>query len=208
MIPDSLPVISAGKHSSASEGACVMEYVSMLAGEPFSDTPSCTHPALARAAQTANDRLPDGERHLMVSRINRLFGTNSAVGAESRRVSVGLAQFAAAHAARSANAADNAAAADDASYAAAYAAYAYAYASRAAAGAADAAADAYAAANAAYAAAYAADACSAANAHAAEAKLAFLDELLDEYDRLTGRTAVEDVEARLPALACKVGAGG
>jgi len=29
MIPDSLPVISAGKHSSASEGACVMEYVSI-----------------------------------------------------------------------------------------------------------------------------------------------------------------------------------
>src|SRR5258708_2340208 len=98
MIPDSLPVISAGSHKSAAEGACVMEYVSMLAGEAFSDYPACTHRALARAAQIANDGLPDDRRHEMVSRINRLFGTNDAEGGEAKRISVGLAKFSAAHA--------------------------------------------------------------------------------------------------------------
>jgi hypothetical protein len=201
VIPDSLPVISAGSHKSAAEGACVMEYVSMLAGEAFSDYPTCTHRALARAAQGANDNLPDDRRHEMVSRINRLFGTNDAEGAEAKRISVGLAKFSAAHAKKSAegtkgaaaDAADAyaAAAADAATYAAAYA---YAAAADAfAAAAADAAADA-----AAYAAAYA-DA-------RASARLAFLDDLLGEYDRLTGRTSVESISDNISSVACKVGA--
>src|SRR5690606_21964817 len=58
-----------------SEGACVMEYVSLLAGEDFSDSPECTHPLLASAARVVNDYLPDNERHLLVPLIGRLFGT-------------------------------------------------------------------------------------------------------------------------------------
>ena len=52
-----------------------MEMVSYLAGEEWSDSPACTHPVLARAAQVVNDRLPDSERHLLVPLIGRLFGT-------------------------------------------------------------------------------------------------------------------------------------
>ena len=74
-IPDYMPVLSAGEHSSPSEGACVMEYVSLLAGEPWSDTPACTYPPLAKAAQIVNDWLLDSERHRLVPLIGRLFGT-------------------------------------------------------------------------------------------------------------------------------------
>src|SRR6266436_2005000 len=95
MIPDFLPTVSTGSHRSPEDGACVMEYVSMLAGEPFSDHPQCTHPVLAAVARMANDALPDDRRHEMISRINRLFGTNSAEGEDAQALSVQLAVFAA-----------------------------------------------------------------------------------------------------------------
>ena len=72
---DYMPVLSSGVHDDPSQGACVMEYVSLLAGEPWSDTPACTHPVLARAAQVVNDELDDSERHQLVPLIGRLFGT-------------------------------------------------------------------------------------------------------------------------------------
>ena len=74
-VPDLMPVLSKGSHASPADGACVMEMVSYLAGEEWSDSPACTHPVLARAAQVVNDRLPDSERHLLVPLIGRLFGT-------------------------------------------------------------------------------------------------------------------------------------
>lgn len=57
--PDRLPSLSPGRHRRASDGACVMEYVSVLAGEKFSDRPRCTHPALALLARLVNDRIDD-----------------------------------------------------------------------------------------------------------------------------------------------------
>lgn len=77
--PDFLPTLSSGAHGPGSGRACVMEYVSLLAGEKWSDMPSCTHPALARAAQRVNDSLPDEHRHLLVPLIGRLFGTNKPI---------------------------------------------------------------------------------------------------------------------------------
>jgi len=47
--PDFLPVLSHGSHTSPKEGACVMEYVSVLAGEPWTDRPACTHPGQRRS---------------------------------------------------------------------------------------------------------------------------------------------------------------
>jgi hypothetical protein len=109
---------------------------------------------------------------------------------------------AAAYAAAAADAAAYAAAAADA---AAYAAYAAAYAAAAAAYAAAAAAAADAAAYAAYAAAYAAYAAAAGGGRAwrdspDERKIAFLTELLDEHDRLTGHVAQEIESAQWEAL--------
>lgn len=58
-VPGSLPVLSRGRHERPERGACVMEYVSVLAGEPFSDTPRCSHAALATLARLVNDRIAD-----------------------------------------------------------------------------------------------------------------------------------------------------
>lgn len=72
--PD-LPLLSAGAHRCPSTGACLMECVSVVAGEPWSDRPSCTHPVLAAAARGANDGLPDEERQRLLALIPRLVGT-------------------------------------------------------------------------------------------------------------------------------------
>lgn len=74
--PDFMPVLSAGRHDSPAEGACVMEYVSVIAGEKFSDKPACTDEPLAMLAWAVNDSLDDSERHMMVPFITRLIGTS------------------------------------------------------------------------------------------------------------------------------------
>lgn len=73
--PDFLPTLSAGSHDAEHGEACVMEYVSLLAGEEWSDRPECTHPMLAHEARTTNDLLRDSDRSRLVPLIGRLFGT-------------------------------------------------------------------------------------------------------------------------------------
>ncbi|MEV7395920.1 hypothetical protein [Aeromicrobium sp. NPDC092404] len=74
-LPDALPTLSAGSHDAEHGEACVMEYVSLLAGEEWSDRPECTHPMLAHEARTTNDLLRDSDRGRLVPLIGRLFGT-------------------------------------------------------------------------------------------------------------------------------------
>lgn len=74
-IPDSLPSLAHGAHDAEAGEACVMEYVSLLAGEEWSDRPECTHPILAHEARTTNDLLLDHDRQRLVPLIGRLFGT-------------------------------------------------------------------------------------------------------------------------------------
>jgi hypothetical protein len=57
--PDLLPILSPGKHPSPRTGACFMELASLLAGEPWSDHPACTHPLLAAVARHVNDHTSD-----------------------------------------------------------------------------------------------------------------------------------------------------
>jgi len=61
-IPDALPVLSRGKHRSPRKGACFMEMASVLANEPWSDHPRCTHPLLAHLARLVNDHTSDQNR--------------------------------------------------------------------------------------------------------------------------------------------------
>ncbi|WP_375000278.1 hypothetical protein [Aeromicrobium sp. CTD01-1L150] len=75
-VPDALPTLSVGAHDSDSGEACVMEYVSVLAGEPWSDRPECTHPVLAHEARSANDLLDDADRPQLVQLVGRLFGAS------------------------------------------------------------------------------------------------------------------------------------
>lgn len=54
--PEFLPVLSQGSHDNPQKGACLMEYVSLLAGEPFSDTPICVDSFLAAIGRRVNDQ--------------------------------------------------------------------------------------------------------------------------------------------------------
>jgi hypothetical protein len=54
--------LSAGKHSSPQEGACVMELSSMLAGEQFTDHPACVCPVIGSFLRAYNDSVDDHRR--------------------------------------------------------------------------------------------------------------------------------------------------
>lgn len=72
--PDSLPVLSRGKHRSPRRGACFMEMASVLADEPWSDRPGCTHPLLADLARLVNDNTSDRNRSDLAMLIPSVIG--------------------------------------------------------------------------------------------------------------------------------------
>lgn len=79
LTPDQLEAIEldSGDHSSPSEGHCLLEVVSMFAGEVFTDQPKCVDPVLVMFGQRWNDLLPDKEsRRQLKQYIPRLVGTN------------------------------------------------------------------------------------------------------------------------------------
>src|SRR4051812_29372606 len=51
-----------GRHASPSEGACVMELASMLAGERFTDHPRAVCPVIATVLRAYNDGIDDERR--------------------------------------------------------------------------------------------------------------------------------------------------
>jgi hypothetical protein len=73
-IPDGLPILSRGRHRSPRRGACFMEIASLLAGERWSDHPSCTHPLLGRLARQVNDYTTDAGRRALVTLIPTVVG--------------------------------------------------------------------------------------------------------------------------------------
>jgi hypothetical protein len=73
-LPAALPVLSRGKHRSPRKGACFMEFASLLAGERWSDHPSCTHPLLAAVARHVNDYTSDAGRSRLVDLIPSVIG--------------------------------------------------------------------------------------------------------------------------------------
>lgn len=197
IIPDGLPSLARGPHGPNEGRGCVMEYVSLLAGEEWSDSPSCTHPVLAAAARCVNDQLLDWDRHLLVPLIPRLFGTSE--GSGDHRLNVALALWAAEYVAHldqtpggraevhrairlwldgKAAGAEVKATADYVAYAATDATY---YAVRAT--------------QSAFAAAATAAASAAYTANATADGVGLLSGLIDEYDRLTGRNQPEPLSA-------------
>jgi hypothetical protein len=70
-----LPELQAGSHLVPEDGACLMEYVAVLAGEPFSDHPRCTDPTLATLARLVNDACSDAGRPLLTAFAPELAGT-------------------------------------------------------------------------------------------------------------------------------------
>jgi hypothetical protein len=49
-------------HLHPADGMCLMEYVSLVAGAPFSDRPTCTSPLLGALARAVNDAMSDAGR--------------------------------------------------------------------------------------------------------------------------------------------------
>lgn len=72
-----MPILSAGRHRSAKQGACFMEYASYLAGERWSDHPACTHPLLAALARDVNDLTSEANRARLTPLIHRVVGLTS-----------------------------------------------------------------------------------------------------------------------------------
>jgi hypothetical protein len=73
-VPELVPTLSAGHHRSPRTGACFMEFASFLAGERWSDHPSCTDPTLATLARAVNDTVRDGRRGELIGDIPRVIG--------------------------------------------------------------------------------------------------------------------------------------
>src|SRR4051794_15390136 len=59
--------VARGAHSSPTVGTCLMELVSVIGGERFSDRPKCVHPTLATIARTVNDHVGDDSRQRLVT---------------------------------------------------------------------------------------------------------------------------------------------
>jgi hypothetical protein len=76
-LPDALPVLSRGRHRNPRKGACFMEFASFLAGERWSDHPSCTHPLLAALARRVNDLTSDAARPRLAPLIPSVIGLTS-----------------------------------------------------------------------------------------------------------------------------------
>jgi len=74
--PDVVPTLSRGKHRSPRSGACFMEFASYLAGEKWSDHPSCTHPVLASLARAVNDTTTNQGRSKLAILIPSVVGLN------------------------------------------------------------------------------------------------------------------------------------
>jgi hypothetical protein len=69
-----LPLLSRGKHRRPRNGACLMEYTSFLAGEKWSDHPSCTHPLLSELARQVNDFSSDDARQALLELVADMIG--------------------------------------------------------------------------------------------------------------------------------------
>ena len=81
-----LPPLSKGAHGHVDEGACVMEAVAYVAGEPWSDKPACACPVLGAFLRTWNDDLSDTDRdRLLRPLVRRLVGSRSTPEVEARR---------------------------------------------------------------------------------------------------------------------------
>lgn len=76
-IPEGMPSLAHGAHNPDEGKACVMEYVALLAGEVWTDSPECTNVLIASLARATNDAVPDKDRNtILVPLIPRLLAAN------------------------------------------------------------------------------------------------------------------------------------
>ena len=77
--------LGSGSHNPGSDVMCVMEAVAMLAGEDWTDHPSCASPVIGEFLRTWNDGLPDDERQQLKQYIPRLVNSKGADDQETER---------------------------------------------------------------------------------------------------------------------------
>jgi hypothetical protein len=77
--------LARGKHSSPDHGACVMELVSMLAGESFTDRPRSACPVIAAFLRSYNDAVDDRRRQDLYAVAAEVVGTRGPVAVERAR---------------------------------------------------------------------------------------------------------------------------
>ncbi len=78
-------ILGHGSHASWLDGACLMEAVAYVAGEPHSDSPECACSVLSSIGRTLNDSYDDDERQLLAQLIPRLVGTRSTIEVTRKR---------------------------------------------------------------------------------------------------------------------------
>jgi hypothetical protein len=98
-VPSGLPELQVGAHLAPEDGACLMEYVSVLAGTAFNDHPACTDPTLATVARLVNDASTDAGRPLLAAFAPLLAETGSSPDARRTAAVVRATVLAAAAAA-------------------------------------------------------------------------------------------------------------
>jgi hypothetical protein len=92
-IPDRLPMLHVGFHEEGDGELCAMEAAAWLAGEEHSDTPACVHPMLAQAVRIVNDVSNDDVRQTLWPLIIRCLGTASDDKMLAARLAVWSARY-------------------------------------------------------------------------------------------------------------------
>ncbi|MGZ4181430.1 MAG: hypothetical protein ACXVUL_12225 [Solirubrobacteraceae bacterium] len=77
--------LSKGKHSSADDGACVMELASMLAGEPFTDHPAAVCPVIGSFMRAYNDSIDDSRRQDLYAYASMVVGSRTSADIQRTR---------------------------------------------------------------------------------------------------------------------------
>jgi hypothetical protein len=82
--------LSAGKHDSPEDGACVMELASMLAREPFSDRPQSVCPVIGSFLRAYNDSIDADRREDLYDYAGKAVGTRATKPVERLRAEMCL----------------------------------------------------------------------------------------------------------------------
>ena len=77
--------LAKGKHSSADDGACVMELASMLAGEPFTDHPASVCPVIGSFMRAYHDSVDDSRRQDLYAYASMIVGSRTSADIQRTR---------------------------------------------------------------------------------------------------------------------------
>lgn len=78
--------LAKGSHSGPTDGACVMELASMIAGERFSDHPNSVCPVIGAFLRAYNDSVDNRRRQDLYRCASSAIGTRGSSAVERRRV--------------------------------------------------------------------------------------------------------------------------